>query len=118
MNRGRLEHADVLVAESGDFGPDWFRITYRSRRAALPDLTYRIDQMVAEGNQVVVKFTAVGTANGPVAVAPSDDQIEIPGVAFFEVEGGKIVNGWELTDMLRLLRETGYSIQRPEAPAP
>ena len=118
LNQGRLERADELVADSGGrFGPEWFKTTYRVRRTAFPDLTYRIEELVAEGDRVVVRFTTVGTPNGPVVTAPSEDKVEVPGVAIFRLENGRIVSGWELTDMLKLMRETGYTVQAPRPSA-
>lgn len=117
LNQGQLDLADDVVAEGeGSFGPDWFRTTYRVRRTAFPDLRYEIEETVAEGDMVVVRFSAVGTPNGPVVIAPSEEPVRVSGVAFFQVRGGKIVDGWELTDMLGLMRETGYTIQAPQPP--
>ena len=123
LNQGRLDRADELVAEGeGDFGPDWFRVTYRTRRTAFPDLTYRIEEMIAEGDRVVVRFTAVGTPNGPVVPVASVTPVEVSGVAIMEVKNGQVTAGWELTDMLKLAKETGYSLRAPEveetAPSP
>ncbi|MEM1201978.1 MAG: ester cyclase [Acidobacteriota bacterium] len=115
LNQGKLDLAEELVHDAGAFGPEWFRTTYRMRRSAFPDLTYRIEELIAEGDRVVCRFTAVGTPNGPVVLAPSDEPVEVSGVAIFEVRDGKIRSGWELTDMLGLMRKTGYTVQAPQA---
>lgn len=115
LNQGRFDRAEEMFARNGDIGPEWFRTTYRVRRTVFPDLTYRIEEMIAEGDRVVVRFTTVGTPNGPAAPAPGETPVEVPGVAIFRLAAGKIVQGWELTDMLKLVRETGYTLQAPQA---
>ena len=117
LNQGRLDRAAELVAADGELGPEWFETTYRVRRTVFPDLTYRIEEMLAEGDRVVVRFTTVGTPDGPAAPVPSQSPVEVPGVAFFRVEAGRITAGWELTHMLKLLRATGYTLQAPAATA-
>ena len=118
LNEGQLALADELVAEGeGRFGPEWFKTTYRMRRSAFPDLRYRIEETLAEGDRVVVRFTSVGRPTGPSVPVVSQDPVEVAGVAIFEVKDGKIVGGWELTDMLKLARETGYELRAPESTA-
>lgn len=114
LNQGKLERAKDWVSAEETISPHWFKTTYRTRRTVFPDLTYRIEEMIAEDDRVVVRFTTVGTPNGPAAPDPGEAPIEVPGVAFFRIESGKIIEGWELTDMLKLVRATGYTLQAPQ----
>lgn len=55
--------------------------TYRALFAALPDVTDRIETIVAQGDRVAVRFTAASTAAN----------LRIPIQAMLRVRGGKIV---------------------------
>ena len=66
-----------------------------SLKTAFPDLTYKIEDMVAGGDKVVVRYSARGTHLGRfVDVPPSRKKILIDGIYIAQMAGGKIAEGW------------------------
>ena len=47
--------------EGGPTGPQGFELFYSAIRAALPDARYEVDDLIAEGDKVVVRWRLLGT---------------------------------------------------------
>lgn len=61
-------------------------------RAAVPDLKVTIDQLVSEGDQVVVQVTFEGTHTGRYeAYAPTNERIRFTDMQILRFSGGRIV---------------------------
>src|SRR5262245_36944111 len=57
-------------------------------RAGFPDLHYHIEELVAEGDRVAVRWTAHGTHRGPFMTVPaSGKQVVVTGIDIFRVNG-------------------------------
>lgn len=70
---------------------------------AFPDLHYTIDQMVAEGDKVVVQVTARGTYKGEFWGYPaSNNKIKLSEVFFYTLRDGKIIKNRRLIEMATL----------------
>jgi predicted ester cyclase len=82
---------------------EWFR-------NAVPDLTYTVEDQVAEGDEVVSRYTATGTHRGEFfGVAPTGNRIEMSGIQIdrFDEESGKMVEEWPEYDLLGAMRQMG-----------
>ena len=113
-SKGDLAVADQLY--SPEFvchfivGPEWrgvegIKEQVRQHRTSFPDWTERVDDIVAEGDRVVIRFTSSGTHRGAFAgTAPTGRKVTIQEVAIFRVVGGKIVEQWGEPDLLEQLR--------------
>ncbi len=76
-----------------DFLPYFFK--------AFPDINYTVDQIVAEGDKVVVQTTARGTQKGDFAEYPaSNNKINVTEIFFFTIKDGKISESRRLLDLL------------------
>jgi steroid delta-isomerase-like uncharacterized protein len=65
---------------------------------------------VAEGGIGVVRWTTSGTHRGELLGLPATGrEIEWSGMTWFRVEGGRLMEEWELFDQLDLLRKLGLS---------
>ena len=74
----------------------------------IPDLTARIEDLVAEGDKVVVRFTAEGTHEGTLlGVPPTGKRLRVSGISIYRLAEGKIVEHWEEGDRLGLLQQLG-----------
>ena len=70
---------------------------------AFPDLHTEIDQIVAEGDLVVIAITYTGMHQGEVmGISATGKKISVRGVHISKIADGKIVARWELTDMMGL----------------
>lgn len=81
--------------------------------SAFPDLTFEVDDIVADGDLVFVRYTARGTHKGEFNGIPATGRtVAIPGTAQYRLEDGKIVEDRPGINVLALLTQLGA------APAP
>jgi steroid delta-isomerase-like uncharacterized protein len=86
----------------------------RMVRAAFPDFHNKIEDLIAEGDQVVARLTYRGTHRGEVfGIAATGKQITYAGTAIFKIANGKVSEGWVLGDRLALLQQLGASVPIP-----
>jgi predicted ester cyclase len=73
-----------------------------------PDITFTIEDMVAEGDKVVTRWTLRGTHQGFWnGVAPTGRPVAFSGITINRVVDGKIVDDWFSADFLGLLQQLG-----------
>ena len=83
-------------------GPEGMRQAAVLYRAALPDWHSDLDQMIAEDDIVVERFTASGTHQGDLMGVPGTGKaIVLRGINIFRIADGKIV---AIGPMRKLLR--------------
>lgn len=77
---------------------------------AFPDVNATIEEMIAEGNRVAVRWVDRGTHKGTWrGVAPTGKQVELRGATIFNIEDGKIVAGMGEIDFMGLMRQLGVA---------
>jgi predicted ester cyclase len=75
---------------------------------AFSDINITIDDMVAEGDKVVVRSTWEATQTGEyLGVAPTGKKTAIDIVTLYRIAGGKISGTWMLTDAFSLMIQLG-----------
>ena len=76
---------------------------------AFPDFHLSIDEMVSEGDQVVVRYAFTGTHRGPLADIPATGRrVSVPnGALFFRLAAGKVSEGNFVWDKYALLQQLG-----------
>ena len=93
-------------------GAEGFGAFYSAIRTALPDARYEVDDLIAEGDKVVVRWRLLGTHLGDFGgIAPTGRAIALKGIAIYRLEGGKLMERWVVTDLHGLLQE----IRQPAA---
>ncbi len=76
--------------------------------AAFPDIKATVEDMIAEGDKVVARWTMRGTHEGTVRDIPATGrQVTVKGVTIKRVASGKVVEEWALIDMLGLMQQIG-----------
>ena len=79
-----------------------------SLKGAFPDLIFDIDDIVAEGDGIVVRWTARGTNTGDYFGMPATGKpIEITGMNTWVTRDGKAIEGWVNRDDMGLLQQLG-----------
>ncbi len=64
--------------------------------AAFPDWSITIDDLIAEGDQVVARWHAQGTHIGKAwGIEPSGKHLEMAGITIVRVRDGKITDFWK-----------------------
>jgi steroid delta-isomerase-like uncharacterized protein len=75
---------------------------------AFPDLKRPVEDLVAEGDKVVARWSSVGTHQGDFqGIPPSGKEVSTTGITIFRLADGKIVEEWSESDMLGLLQQVG-----------
>jgi steroid delta-isomerase-like uncharacterized protein len=75
---------------------------------AFPNLHVSIEDIVAEEDKVVARWTAHGTHKGPFRdIAPTGKHVTWMGIAIYRFAGGKIGEIWGLNDALGLMQQLG-----------
>ena len=78
-------------------------------RQAFPDLENTVEDMVAEGDKVVVRFRARGTHDGETEAfgPPTGKRMDITGITIKRVADGKIAEAWTNFDALGMMQQLG-----------
>ena len=89
-------------------GSKGFRDTMQLFRSAFPDMSAKINDMIAENNKVVTKITVYGTHLGEfMGIGPTKNKIEYEEVIILRIADGKIVEHWAVADALSLMQQVG-----------
>lgn len=97
---------DPTAAPPEVHGPDGFRRQTLAYRAAFPDLRFTVDSMVAEGDEVMVRWMASGTHRRSLAgEPPTGKRVEVSGFGSWRMRHGKVVRHWGLLDSASLDRQ-------------
>ncbi|MFI6231937.1 ester cyclase [Micromonospora sp. NPDC050784] len=118
-NARQEESAYELVAEEcpglGGTGPEATLAWHRERRAAFPDLRYKIVDVVAAGERVAVHWRAAGTHVGQFGpVPPTGQVVSYSGATFLRFDtAGRIVEVWSCNELFQLLQQLGVEMLPP-----
>jgi predicted ester cyclase len=110
--RLRRHSEPALVGTQGDPGlAPAARRWITPFRASFPDLHTEIEELIAEGDQVVGRFTCSATHLGAwLGQPPTGRRFErVDEVAIFRVRDGRIVHAWSLEDTLSRLQQLGLA---------
>jgi predicted ester cyclase len=73
---------------------------------AFPDAHYGIDDLIAEGDRVVLRTTTRATHRGRFeGIEPTGRSVEFTGLVVYRIRDGLIAESWGEIDFLRLIRE-------------
>ena len=116
-NTGNLDALDELMAADlihHDMPPglapglDGFKQIISMHKMAFPDVRVTIEDMFAEGDKVVNRWTVSGTHQGEyMGIAPTGKKVTLTGISIHRMAGGKIVENWHRMDMLSVMRQLG-----------
>ena len=100
-----VEHEEFPGLEPNREGVKAF---FRMIRAAFPDLTFTIEDILAEGDRVAARVTVRGTQKGEwMGIPPSDRHIEVTAIDFLRFEDGKAVEHWGVMDAMAMMEQLG-----------
>jgi steroid delta-isomerase-like uncharacterized protein len=112
----------IIATHDELYGPDWVgrfpgmppldaeghRQYSEAMIAAFPDIERSIEDLVAEGDKVVARWTARGTHTGDFQGLPPTGKVATSsGITIFRIADGRIVEEWSESDMLGLLQQIG-----------
>ena len=77
-------------------------------RTAFPDMRETVEDLIAEGDKVVGRFTMRGTHGGEfMGVPPTGQRVTMSGIDIVRVAGGKIAEFWYGEHLLELMQQLG-----------
>jgi steroid delta-isomerase-like uncharacterized protein len=92
-------------------GPEGFRNMRNMFFSALPDVRIEIEDILASGERVAVRWRAVGTHTGEGFGFPATRQgVNVRGTTWLVIRDGKLIEGWDtwnLGGLLESLRAYG-----------
>jgi steroid delta-isomerase-like uncharacterized protein len=116
-NNGNLATVDEVFAPNyrghdpdrpGLDGPEAVKRSVAEFHTAFPDFAISIDDLIAEGDRVVWRYTMTGTHNAPfLGAPPCGRRIAATGISIFRIDGGVLREGWINFDALGMLRQFG-----------
>jgi steroid delta-isomerase-like uncharacterized protein len=118
-SQGKLDLTEELlspdfVGRPGGFGkpfqgPEGARAFLSRFRSAFPDMAFTVEELVAESDQVAIRWTCTGTHEGDfMGFEPTEREATFEGMTFLRfARDGAIVEGWTQMDAIGLLRAIG-----------
>lgn len=124
-----LRIADELIAEGGlnydtgltahPFGPEEMKGTVRMVTAAFPDNRHEVQDVFAEGDQVMARVKLTGTHEGEfMGIPPTGRRIEVNEIHVYRLRDGKAVEHRVGRDDLDAMRQLGVIADAVPAPGP
>ncbi len=115
FNKGNLALLDELYADcvyhspaTGELKGEALKRFVASVRAAFPDGQMTIEDQVAEGDQVVTRWSFVGTHQGEMmGIVPTGKRVTMSGMVIDRIVEGKIVEEREEWDALGMMQQLG-----------
>jgi steroid delta-isomerase-like uncharacterized protein len=119
-NRGNAEVIDELLAEDGVVhglndasgnpvqGLQGFHEFHNQFRGAFPDITVKLEDVIAEGDRVVARCNVRGNHMGDhLGFAATNAPVHFEGVAIVRIKDGKIIEAWNHFDFMEMNRQLG-----------
>jgi steroid delta-isomerase-like uncharacterized protein len=114
--QGRAETVDELLAD--DFvGHTWpstgkprddLKAAIGMASKALDEVTFSVDDLIAEGDEVAARLTTGARQVGPfMGIPASNKRYEIEEIHVFRLRDGKVVEHWHQFDQLGLMKQLG-----------
>lgn len=76
--------------------------------AAFPDVRFVVEDIIAEGNKVVARYTMHGTHQAElVGIPPTGKQITVSGIDIVRFVDGKVKERWGNLDELGMMQQLG-----------
>ena len=117
-NKGKLDVIQELTAPNATLfdpnvpiagkGFESVKGYFQTLKTAFPDLSFKIEDQVAEGDKVVTFLSCTGTHEGDLlGFAPSHVRATIPSVVKQRFENGKAIESWILWDTFTFMKNAG-----------
>lgn len=96
---GQMEGVDVR-------SPEEFLKARAGLLDGFPDLAVTVDDVVSDGDNVVVRWSASGTHRGAgLGIPPSDRRVSFRGMSWLVFSQGRIVKGWDSWNLGQLFQQ-------------
>jgi steroid delta-isomerase-like uncharacterized protein len=116
LNKGNLAVVDelfnadnVVHTPTGPvYGVEGYKQFVNMYLSAYPDLQFTIEDLLAEGDKVVARWTGTGTHQGSLmGIPPTGKRVTVTGMNINRFENGKFLEVWLEFDGLGMLQQLG-----------
>jgi len=103
--------AHVAGAPRDIEGPEHFKQFVALHGALTSELSFSIEDQIAEGDRVATRWTATTTANSGLLSAPGEgQQIKVTGISIHRFADGKVIESWDNWDALTVYQGLGADV--------
>ena len=116
-NEGNVAAIDELVAANYEdhslppgmpSGVEGLKQTIAMYQTAFPDTRMTVDDLFAEGDRVVARWTGRATHTGEMmGIPPTGKPLTVTGIEIYRVAGRKIVEHWGEFDQMGMMQQLG-----------
>jgi steroid delta-isomerase-like uncharacterized protein len=116
-NRGDLATADAIMAAGfvdhipapgQEPGREGYKRFVAYFRTAFPDIQFTIEDLMAEGDRVMLRWSSQGSHKAELAGIPATGKtVTITGIDIFQIAAGQITERWGERNMLSLMQQLG-----------
>ncbi len=76
--------------------------------AAFPDAKWTVEDVMAEGDKVTVRWTFSGTHQGDLmGIPPTGKHVAMSGISVYRIADGKIAEEWAVADVMGFMQQLG-----------
>ena len=102
-----IVHTDV-TPQAVESNPESEKAAYERHKAIWGGWHFKIEEMIAEGDRVMVRWTSHGTQLGEFnGLPPTSAHTTNSGINIFRIVDGKIVEVWDIFDRLWAWQQLG-----------
>lgn len=113
---GKWNELDTLLDDKFTYTGDGLHFTkdeyigfMQDMKAAFSGLHMEFPNIVAEGQYVSIRFVSKAINTGSFMGAPANKKnLEVHGIFVRKIENGKVVQEWQTTDLLGVMRQIGF----------
>ena len=89
-------------------GLEGYKDLFRAYLAAFPDLNTSVDDVIAEGDKVVMRVTTSGTHQGNfMGIPATGKKVSFGEIHVVRIAGGKMVEHWGVEDQMGMMQQLG-----------
>ena len=105
MAEDMVDHNPPPIEKPGLEGlKDMFRMYF----SAFPDIKIQVEDVIAEGDKVVMRATTTGTHQGEFMGIPATGKtVSFGEIHVVRIEGGKMVEHWGIEDQMGMMQQLG-----------
>jgi steroid delta-isomerase-like uncharacterized protein len=117
LNEGKIESTDEFFWENmveqvplpgQGPGVEGLKDVLRGMRAAFPDMHWKVEEQIAEGDKVVTRFEWTGTHRGEFLGVPATGRrVKVWGIVIDRLDGDRIKDTRIIMDTLGLMAQLG-----------
>jgi predicted ester cyclase len=109
-----VDHSPGAPADAR--GPEHVEKHWDATMAAFPDLKFTVEDVLVDGDKVVLRWESNATFTGTLGgVSGRGQAMTVHGISIFRMQDGKIIESWDLVDRLAMLRQAGFAVTPPKA---